>query len=300
MITRIEKAAEWRMRGMAADVRLADYQPFFRRRPHSGPTGTATAVGTTSPTSSSARRYSVILGYLDVLGGWPSILDVGCGAGALCERIGNRAFSSYVGIDIAEDAIRAVDAMADDSTLMLLTAISSTPTSASPGPSTSRSASRSSTARSTSTRCSGGCTSCPSGRAPAHVEHAALGRSGAAADDRGALRPRRQRRRAHPRVARPPARVAHHVPPSALITPDRRAVEPRLDVLHRLGEHPAEGLLGRRSRGAGSAASAARSAAGGRAAAAPRRRRPAPRRRCAPSPGRRRARARRRWGRATC
>ena len=29
MITRIQKAAEWRMRGMAADVRLADYQPFF-------------------------------------------------------------------------------------------------------------------------------------------------------------------------------------------------------------------------------------------------------------------------------
>jgi SAM-dependent methyltransferase len=116
MITRIQKAAEWRMRGMAADVRLADYQPFFL------PTATQWTDGYRDGGWDylgdlvERPRYSVILGYLDVLGGWPSILDVGCGAGLMRERIGDRPFSSYVGIDIAEDAIRAADALADDST----------------------------------------------------------------------------------------------------------------------------------------------------------------------------------------
>ena len=55
MIARIQKAAEWRMRGMAADVRLADYQPFFLPTATQWTDGYATAVGLPRATSSSAR-----------------------------------------------------------------------------------------------------------------------------------------------------------------------------------------------------------------------------------------------------
>jgi SAM-dependent methyltransferase len=40
----------------------------------------------------------------------PAILDVGCGTGLLRERLGDSAFSSYVGVDISETAVARASA----------------------------------------------------------------------------------------------------------------------------------------------------------------------------------------------
>ena len=55
-------------------------------------------------------RYSVIIGYISWVGSMragraPAILDVGCGTGLLRERLGDSAFSSYVGVDVSETAV---------------------------------------------------------------------------------------------------------------------------------------------------------------------------------------------------
>jgi 2-polyprenyl-6-hydroxyphenyl methylase/3-demethylubiquinone-9 3-methyltransferase len=50
-------------------------------------------------------RYSVLIGYLLYFGGAPDVLDVGCGAGVLRERLPECAFGSYVGVDPTGTAI---------------------------------------------------------------------------------------------------------------------------------------------------------------------------------------------------
>jgi SAM-dependent methyltransferase len=51
-------------------------------------------------------RYSLIIGYVELLGGRPEILDVGCGPGLLRARLERVPFARYVGIDPVEDVIR--------------------------------------------------------------------------------------------------------------------------------------------------------------------------------------------------
>ena len=60
-------------------------------------------------------RYSIVLGYISWAGSLradraPAILDVGCGTGLLRERLGDSAFSSYVGVDISETAVALASA----------------------------------------------------------------------------------------------------------------------------------------------------------------------------------------------
>jgi 2-polyprenyl-6-hydroxyphenyl methylase/3-demethylubiquinone-9 3-methyltransferase len=50
-------------------------------------------------------RYGILAGYLSHIGGYPRVLDVGCGNGLLRSRIDPTKFSHYVGIDHAEAAI---------------------------------------------------------------------------------------------------------------------------------------------------------------------------------------------------
>ena len=55
-------------------------------------------------------HYAVIGGYTRLLHPTPAILDAGCGSGALLKWV-NPAFESYLGIDIAEEAIAQGNAL---------------------------------------------------------------------------------------------------------------------------------------------------------------------------------------------
>ena len=61
-------------------------------------------------------RYSVLVGYVRHLGPTVSILDVGCGAGVLAERLGNATYERYVGIDPVPQAIEQAAHLADERT----------------------------------------------------------------------------------------------------------------------------------------------------------------------------------------
>jgi 2-polyprenyl-3-methyl-5-hydroxy-6-metoxy-1,4-benzoquinol methylase len=52
-------------------------------------------------------RYSVLVGYVCHLSPGGVVLDAGCGQGVLLRRLPDSAYSSYVGIDVAESAIAA-------------------------------------------------------------------------------------------------------------------------------------------------------------------------------------------------
>ena len=59
-------------------------------------------------------RYSVLVGYIRHLGPDVSILDVGCGAGLLAERLGETPYQSYLGIDPVPQAIEQAARVADE------------------------------------------------------------------------------------------------------------------------------------------------------------------------------------------
>lgn len=54
--------------------------------------------------TSEAARYALIAGYVHRLRGPAALLDVGCGAGVLCQYL-DRSRVSYTGIDVSETAI---------------------------------------------------------------------------------------------------------------------------------------------------------------------------------------------------
>jgi 2-polyprenyl-3-methyl-5-hydroxy-6-metoxy-1,4-benzoquinol methylase len=64
-------------------------------------------------------RYSVLAGYLTYFRPGGSVLDVGCGAGILQERLGSQHYSKYVGLDVSEAAITQASARADDRTCFI-------------------------------------------------------------------------------------------------------------------------------------------------------------------------------------
>jgi 2-polyprenyl-3-methyl-5-hydroxy-6-metoxy-1,4-benzoquinol methylase len=68
-------------------------------------------------------RYSLLIGYLRHLGPGLTILDVGCGAGLLRERMGELAFPRYVGIDPSAEAIARAQRLADERTTFLHTVL---------------------------------------------------------------------------------------------------------------------------------------------------------------------------------
>ena len=61
--------------------------------------------------------YSLIVGYFRYFKGGGSILDVGCGIGTLVERLGPLAYSRYVGLDLADEAIRVASRKTDEKTV---------------------------------------------------------------------------------------------------------------------------------------------------------------------------------------
>ena len=61
-------------------------------------------------------RYGILLGYLTWHGGSPTVLDVGCGAGVLRERIEAVPFRSYLGVDPTAAAIEQATQLTDDRT----------------------------------------------------------------------------------------------------------------------------------------------------------------------------------------
>ncbi len=50
-------------------------------------------------------RYSVLRGYLDLVGPGARVLDVGCGSALLCEAAAGVPFERWVGIDLSPDAL---------------------------------------------------------------------------------------------------------------------------------------------------------------------------------------------------
>jgi 2-polyprenyl-6-hydroxyphenyl methylase/3-demethylubiquinone-9 3-methyltransferase len=56
-------------------------------------------------------RYSILVGYLGVVGRGASILDVGCGPGILRGRVPDEWVGSYVGVDPTAGAIETASAM---------------------------------------------------------------------------------------------------------------------------------------------------------------------------------------------
>ena len=61
-------------------------------------------------------RYSVLVGYIRQLGPTASILDVGCGAGVLAERLGDTPYERYLGIDPVPQAIEQAARLVDERT----------------------------------------------------------------------------------------------------------------------------------------------------------------------------------------
>lgn len=61
-------------------------------------------------------RYSVLVGYIRQLGPDLSILDVGCGAGLLAERLRATPYQRYLGIDPVPQAIEQAAPVADERT----------------------------------------------------------------------------------------------------------------------------------------------------------------------------------------
>jgi 2-polyprenyl-3-methyl-5-hydroxy-6-metoxy-1,4-benzoquinol methylase len=64
-------------------------------------------------------RYSVIVGYIQYFKPAHSILDIGCGAGILQERLGSCGYTRYVGLDLSEAAIEQAQRRVDAKTLFI-------------------------------------------------------------------------------------------------------------------------------------------------------------------------------------
>ncbi len=65
---------------------------------------------------SELTRYSLLIGYLRVHPGRPSVLDIGCGTGWLRELLTEQDFDSYVGLDLSTEAIASASSLADGRT----------------------------------------------------------------------------------------------------------------------------------------------------------------------------------------
>lgn len=63
-----------------------------------------------------AARYSMLTGYLQLIGGDPDILDVGCGEGLLRTHLADRAFRRYVGVDVSTAAVERAKGLCDERT----------------------------------------------------------------------------------------------------------------------------------------------------------------------------------------
>lgn len=61
-------------------------------------------------------RYSILVGYVQHLGPDVSILDVGCGAGLLAERLRDSPYERYLGIDPVPQAIEQAAPLVDERT----------------------------------------------------------------------------------------------------------------------------------------------------------------------------------------
>lgn len=64
-------------------------------------------------------RFSVVAGYCHHLKERGSILEIGCGEGVLQERLDNRKYSRYVGVDISAEAISRAAHKQDEKTFFV-------------------------------------------------------------------------------------------------------------------------------------------------------------------------------------
>jgi 2-polyprenyl-3-methyl-5-hydroxy-6-metoxy-1,4-benzoquinol methylase len=61
-------------------------------------------------------RYNVLLGYLRMYPGTPTVLDVGCGPGLLRRLLNSQDFRTYHGVDLSAEAIKQASPLADGRT----------------------------------------------------------------------------------------------------------------------------------------------------------------------------------------
>lgn len=107
-------AAAW-LRDRALDRGLLSYRP-ERHPPERFDAGYRSGDFDYYAQLEELPRYSVLLGYLTFDGGAPDVLDVGCGRGLLRARLADSAFRSYVGVDLAQEAIDAARVLEDERT----------------------------------------------------------------------------------------------------------------------------------------------------------------------------------------
>ena len=61
-------------------------------------------------------RYSLLIGYLRLYPGTPSVLDIGCGPGRLRELLSEGEFDTYLGLDLSAEAIESASRLSDGRT----------------------------------------------------------------------------------------------------------------------------------------------------------------------------------------
>jgi SAM-dependent methyltransferase len=115
----LSRSARYTVRDVGTRMGLFDYRPLNWSRTQ---WEDSFAAGRTDSYAGldEVARYGVILGYLSWLGGNPSVLDVGCGAGLLRKRMESVPFRSYVGVDPTPSAIAQADELADSRTRFVL------------------------------------------------------------------------------------------------------------------------------------------------------------------------------------
>lgn len=114
--TRVARGVARRGYGLAMRVGVLDYKPFVTTEHDEWETQYGSDSLAWYGKLEYLPPYSLLVGYLRFLGGEPSILDVGCGAGLFRARIEGVQFAQYIGFDHSEAAIERAVALADERT----------------------------------------------------------------------------------------------------------------------------------------------------------------------------------------
>ena len=106
--------------GRAMDLGILPYRQIVTREPETWNAEYATDGLDHYAGLPLLSRSTLLLGYLDYLGGSPEVLEIGCGVGLLRERMERSSFARYVGIDVSAVAIARAEALSDERTTFLV------------------------------------------------------------------------------------------------------------------------------------------------------------------------------------
>jgi 2-polyprenyl-3-methyl-5-hydroxy-6-metoxy-1,4-benzoquinol methylase len=112
----VARALAERIRGVGVRLRAVPYRPIDRSSLEQWSSEHESGELAYYGDLRGLARYSLLIGYIRQLGPDVSILDVGCGAGLLAERLGATPYRRYLGIDPAPPAIEQAARLADERT----------------------------------------------------------------------------------------------------------------------------------------------------------------------------------------